>query len=108
MTAKQCADNWKRIVQIYKETRDTTPSNTINLIVAELGKADTYTVFATVAEIKRHDGRIYGRNRTRMNEEPFIPEAVKREYGNPMIYAGLDDIHTAHINQLIGALIDLD
>lgn len=32
------------------------------------------------------------------------PDSVVYECGNPMIYAGLDHIHTSHINNLITEL----
>ena len=79
----------------------------VKQIVARFGKEKTYTVFATVSKLKEHDGRIYGKNRQVMNETPFIPEAIEWKTGNPMKYAGIDDIHTTHINRMISALIDM-
>ena len=68
----------------------------------------TKEVFATVAAIKKHDGRIYGKNREYMNSIPVDSEIVEWRSGNPVVYAGLDDIHTTHINQLITELRKLD
>lgn len=107
MTAKECADIWKEIIKIYNETRDKTPETTVKRIIEKFGKEKTYTVFATVSKIKKHDGRIYGKNRKVMDATPYVPEATDWRFGNPMVSAGLDDIHTTHINQMIGALIDL-
>lgn len=36
-----------------------------------------------------------------MNRIMVDEDAVKWERGNPMIYTGLDDIHTSHVNNLI-------
>ncbi len=107
MTPKECADAWKTVVKIYKETRDETPTITMQEIIKELGQKHTKEVFATVAAIKKYDGRIYGRNREIMNATEYNYESSAWERGNPMIYAGLDDIHTEHINQLITELIEL-
>lgn len=69
-----------------------------------LGYEQAIETFAVIAAIKIHDGRIYGANRDWMNSVSYNPEAAVRSRENPVIYAGLDDIHTAHINQIITAL----
>lgn len=65
-------------------------------------------VFAVVSKIKQHDGRIYGRNREAMNAIPVNEDCVACDTDNPMFYAGLDHIHTAHINQIITELLKGD
>lgn len=77
-------------------------------IVQSFGLKKTKEVFATVAAIKKHDGRIYGKNREYMNSIPVDSKNVEWRIGNPVIYAGLDDIHTTHIDQLITELRKLD
>lgn len=69
---------------------------------------NTKEVFATVAAIKMHDGRIYRKNREYMNSVPVDPQITEWRSGNPVIYAVLDDIHTAHINQMITELRCID
>lgn len=108
LNANEIASAWKEIVRIYNETREKTPETTMNEIVDTFGIEKTKEVFATVAAIKKHDGRIYGKNREYMNSIPVDPEIVEWRSGNPVIYAGLDDIHTTHINQLITELRKLD
>ncbi len=105
--ALECADNWKAIVRIYKEdvSQGYTPAATAGRIVSELGRDSTLATFSTVARIKEHDGRIYGRNRQIMDQTPFVAEAVEWVCGNPMVHAGIDDIHTTHVNQLITELV---
>lgn len=105
MTARECADNWKRTVAIYDRTRGQSPVVTADEIVKELGKDAAMMVFSTVTRIKRHDGRIYGEVRKVMDKTPFCQEATVWESGNPMVHAGLDDIHPTHINQIIRELI---
>ncbi len=107
MTAKECADNWRRIVEIFWETEGSTPEVAVSRIVAEIGRDDAFVVFSTIAHIKDHDGRIYGRNRNIMDQTPYVKDAVEWVSGNPMLRAGVDKIHTAHINQMIGALIGM-
>lgn len=109
MNAKEIASAWKEIVRIYNETREIAPpEGTMCDIIHTFGIKQTEEVFATVAAIKKHDGRIYGKNREYMNSISVDPEIVEWRSGNPVIYAGLDDIHTAHINQLITELRKLD
>lgn len=105
MNAKEIADIWKEVVKIYNDTREINlPEKTMNEIIRKFGLEKTEEVFATVAAIKKHDGRIYGSNRDYMNNIPIDPENVEWKNGNPEIYAGIDDIHTSHINQLITEL----
>lgn len=106
--ANEIANAWKKIVRIYNDTSDQTPEVTMNYIIRELGVVQTKEVFATVAAIKKYDGRIYGINREYMNGVATDPQITEWRSGNPVIYAGLDDIHTAHINQLITELRKLD
>lgn len=100
----EIAKNWKKIVEAYNSTRTMTPDATAKKIVETLGYEQTVETFAVIAAIKKYDGRIYGKNRDWMNQIPVDPESVVYERENPVIYAGLDDIHTAHINQIITAL----
>ena len=105
LNAKECAEKWKKVIQIYEETfPDNNPSITMKKIIEELGLDDTKEVFATVAAIKKKDGRIYGTNRAFMDGIPVNPDAIKWESGNPMISSRLDDIHTTHIDNLITEL----
>lgn len=108
MKAKEIANAWKEIVKIYNDTSEQTPEATMCNIIHKFGIKQTEEVFATVTAIKKHDGRIYGKNREYMNSIPVDSEIVEWRSGNPVIYAGLDDIHTTHINQLITELRKLD
>lgn len=105
MNAKEIADIWKEVVKIYNDTIEINlPEKTMNEIIRKFGLEKTEEVFATVAAIKKHDGRIYGKNKEYMNSIPVNPENVEWKNGNPVIYAGIDNIHTSHINQLITEL----
>ena len=109
MNANEIAETWKEIVKIYNETREIAPpEGTMCDIIHKFGIKKTEEVFATIAAIKKYDGRIYGKNRDYMNSIPVDSQIVEWRSGNPVIYAGLDDIHTAHINQLIAELRILD
>ena len=43
-----------------------------------------------------------------MNAIPVNEDCVACDTDNPMFYAGLDHIHTAHINQIITELLKVD
>ena len=101
LESKECAEVWKRVVQIYDETRYKTPADTMSAILNEFDLNTTAEVFAPVSKIKKHDGRIYGKNRELMDSIQTNPKSDIWERDNPMIRAGLDNIHTTHINQLI-------
>lgn len=107
MTGQECVEKWQKVIAIYNEARQESPKATIDKVIAELGKEDTLTVFSTVARIKvrMHDGRIYGKEKDAMMVAPYVPEAVDDGTGYPMRFAGIDDIHTTHIHQLIRELI---
>lgn len=102
MTPKECVQAWKKVCKCYDDTRENNnPVITMQNIITTLGKEKTKEVFATVAAIKKHDKRIYGKNREYMESIEINPESIEWKHGNPMIYAELDNIHTSHINQLI-------
>ena len=100
----EIAKNWKVIVRIYNSSKTMPPDNTAKIIIETLGYDQAVETFAVIAAIKIHDGRIYGANRDWMNSVSYNPEAAVWSRENPVIYAGLDEIHTAHINQIITAL----
>ena len=105
MEPKECAEAWKTVVSIYQETiKGDSAKITMKKIVETLGLGKTREVFATVAAIKKHDGRIYGENRDYMNSIPVHPDAVVCSHDNPVFNCNLDYIHTSHINQLITEL----
>lgn len=106
MIAKEISKTWKAVVSIYKETRDYTPKTTVDAIIGKFGINVTKEVFATVAEIKKHDGRICEKNREYLRSVSVDPRNVDRD--SPVMYAGLDDIHTSHIDQMITELRGID
>lgn len=108
MTTYACVAAWKEVVRIYKETRETSPKTTMDKIIEHLGIDNTKEVFATIAAIKKHDGRIYGANREYMNSIPVNSLSIRYNSDNPVLYAGLDEIHTVHIDQLIIELRKID
>lgn len=108
MTTYACATAWKEVVRIYNETRKTNPRTTMNQIIEHLGIDNTKEVFATIAAIKKHDGRIYGANREYMNSIPVNHLSIRYNSDNPVLYAGLDEIHMVHIDQLITELRKID
>ena len=108
MNVTEIANTWKRVVEIYNDTREQKPKETMSKIVSELGIQQTKEVFAVISAIKSSDGRIYGINREYMNCIPVESEVLDRSIWNPIFFAGLDDIHTGHIDQLITELRKLE
>lgn len=107
MTGEEAKIAWEKVVKIYSSTiEQNNPEITIREIIKELGIEKTKEIFATVTKIKAHDGRIYGNNRKIMEAVETNPELSLWDKSNPLIYSGLDDIHTAHINNLITVLIN--
>ena len=106
LSPSQVADNWRKIVLIFDESRDKgeNPAETAKTIVSTLGKEAAIETFAVISQIKKHDGRIYGENREFMDNIPVNPDAIVWDNVNPVIRAGVDLIHTTHINQLITEL----
>ena len=108
LSPEECAIVWQKIVRCYKISveKNENPTDTVERILKAVGDKDrVLQTFATVAQIKKHDGRIYGKNREFMVNYPVNEAATIWDSSNPLIRAGLDDIHTTHINQLITELI---
>ncbi len=107
-TPKELKDLWLKVREIFHASFDAgeIPSQTMDKIVDAIGLDAAVEVFAAVAQIKKHDGRIYGKNREWTDSIPVNPDALTWAYGaiNEFCSAGLDDIHTAHVNQLITEL----
>ena len=108
MTTYQCAKVWKEIVRIYNETRETNPKTTMDQIIEHFDVDVTKEAFATIAAIKEYDGRISCSNREYTNGISVNPRCMEYNHNNPILYAGLDDIHMAHIDQLITELRKID
>lgn len=105
----EIAKNWKIIVRIYNSSKTMAPDDIAKKIVETLGYEQTVETFSVIVSIKIHDDRIYEDNRNWINSVYFASKAYdsgattwSRE--NPVIYAGLDDIHTEYINQILTAL----
>ena len=108
LNSRECAEAWMQVNKIYDETISyNNPKITMTEIIAVLGKPVTTEVFATVAEIKKYDGRITPMNRKRLVGTEINPENAKWERGNRMLYADIDHIHTSHINNLLTELFGM-
>lgn len=95
---------WQDIVRIYENTRDLAPQITVDEILKQYSLEDVIYTFAVISAIKKHDGRIYGDNRKFMDSISINPVYAEMTVENPMKGCGLDEIHTAHINQMITEL----
>lgn len=102
---KEIAKVWNGIIEVYKETiPENNPKITVAAIYQKFGKVKANEAFATVAEIKKHDGRISSRNRKKLSSIPVDPNCTVWDRTNPMLSVDLDYIHTAHIDNLITEL----
>ena len=95
---------WKDIVNVFNETRDEGPIVTVDKVVEKYGLDNTINTFVIVSGIKKSDGRIYGENRKFMDSVLSSPMFWEWKTDYHMRDCGLDDIHTAHINQMITEL----
>lgn len=102
----EIAKVWDGIIETYKETiPQNNPKVTVVAIYQKFGKAKANEAFATIAAIKKHDGRISSRNRKKLSSIPVNPDCIVWDRMiNPMIGCNLDDIHTAHIDNMITEL----
>ena len=105
MTTTELTKAWKTVIAVYQETLHSSPKQTADAIIDRLGCSETLEVFATVTQIKANDCRISSQNRRKMAAIPVNLEAISWESGNKFIHAGLDEIHTAHIDQIITELV---
>ena len=87
MNTNEIAEAWKEIVKIYNETKEIAPpEGTMCDIIHKFGIKKTEEVFATIAAIKKYDGRIYGKNRDYMNSIKINPENTEWSSKNPILY----------------------
>ena len=102
----EIAKVWDGIIETYKETiPQNNPKVTVAAIYKKFGKSKANEAFATIAEIKKHDGRISSRNRKKLSSIPVNPDCTVWDWMvNPMLRCDLDYIHTAHIDNLITEL----
>lgn len=102
----EIAKVWDGIIEIYKETiSQNNPKVTVAAIYRKFGKAKANEAFATIAEIKKHDGRISQWNRKKLSSIPVDPNCTVWDIMiNPMLRTDLDYIHTAHIDNMITEL----
>ncbi len=107
MNSSDCANAWRKVCQIYDETREINrPKITSERIVEELGLEAALETFATIAKIKERDGRISNRNREYLRVITVYRGSIERDHSNPLFDTGLlDHIHTSHIDNLITELI---
>ena len=104
-TPQELKELWIEVRKIYSETiEQNNARTTADKIVEAIGFDAAKEVFAAVAKIKKHDGRIYGENRKWTETVETSPEALVWDHSNALIHAGLDDIHTTHIDNLITQL----
>ena len=73
------------------------PRQTVKNIIDLLGEDNAKETFATIAQIKKHDGRIYPAEHEWAKNYPVNPENVEKYYN----VRGLDAVHPAHIAQLL-------
>ncbi len=103
--AKRIAEVWLGVQTVFNDTRDKTPNDTINALLEEFTMQELLEAFAAVTKYKKHDGRIWGKQREEMEKIPTDPLLEEHSHSNPLLRTGLDNIHTVHIDQMIRALL---
>lgn len=97
---KETAQNWEEICAIYRRTNH--PVIAYREMEATLGRYATLEALAVIAEMKKHDGRIYGKDREFVSGIKHNPASSVIAHGNAVFDCGkLDEIHPAYIGQLI-------
>ena len=107
MNGKECAENWKKIVSAYKEnirSGDSRPDHMMDKILDVMDIESAYVAFAAVAAVKSHDKRISPWNRDFLAKASIPDECKDWDPGNPMVYAGIDEIHMSHVDNLVTKL----
>ncbi len=104
---------WQTITQIWRDEVASypklkmTPADFLTRLLKENTMDELITVFGIIAVYKTYDGRIYDENRRFLSErmDPELRAEVVRDYSVIHgFFTGLDDIHTAHIDQAISAI----
>lgn len=109
MNSKTACKIWKDLVSIYKkDVGNGTPKATVKKLIDKWGLWNTKQIFAIITAIKEHDGRISVENREKLSQIPVDPACTKWDSNNQLVYAGVDEIHTSHINQMISAIFELE
>lgn len=108
LNSDEMAVVYEGILECFKETREKTPRDTVDAILKLYEFSDVAETFAALGRIKKHDNRIYGKNREWLNSISVSPENY--EWQNPryrhgkFIRADHDAIHPTHINQIVTEL----
>lgn len=96
---------WNVVVERYKAQDNGNPADLIKSLLGDYSDDLVKETFVAVAQLKAHDGRIYGDNRKWTDSIEVDPVATEYTRENMLFRRGyLDYIHTAHINQLITEL----
>lgn len=104
MNAKQMGNAWKTVLEVYKANGNN-PKADIEKITEILGYDDTMEIFAIVAKFKEYDGRITLWNRKKLAGVAYDEtEFEKAKNGCGDLLWSLDEIHTAHINNMMDYL----
>lgn len=83
------------ILRIYDETRDTTPKNTVEKIVASMGTVKAGEAMAAMIKDCSWDGRI-----SRENREYWQKVKSWNKESDDLGVAGINRLHRAHLDQI--------
>lgn len=107
---RELADIWKVIADEYHEERihgKDRPDVTIRNSIDTFGRDAVGEALATVIRLKSTDGRISAGTRSWAAGIECNPTACTYGPDNTFMYAGLDEVHPAHLDQLVRALRDI-
>lgn len=107
MTCKELTEVWKDLAAIYHQERRSgsdRPDVTLDGCISRHGRDAVAETLATVVRLKDYDGRISPENRRWAAGIACNPVAISRTDRNSFLYAGLDEIHMAHLDQLVSAI----
>ena len=117
MDTKNVVMLYDQIVSSYRETEDNKASTTVKIILDKMSLLEAAIGLRAYAEFKKHDGRISERNRDWLRlitisedidwvvfSADYGYEHAFRQYGRDMKYPSLDEVHPAHIDNVITVL----
>lgn len=106
---KELISGWNTIKEAYDATRaENNPETTAKEILGHMSYEEFYCVMNAFVHIKKGDGRLSNRNRSMLCAHDKYRDFFEWDRENPFIRAGLDHIHTAHIDNLISAVLKLN
>lgn len=99
-------DTWKEIVHAHELSRkhEKGPDATANYLLKVVDNSFLFRTLSAYCKIRPHDGRISDKNRKWLSSVEVRDDVIEWKSGNPVCKARWDDIHPAHLDQIMTAI----